>query len=208
VKKLMGGETRAADRPAFVYVYAPAKGESHDLQPADQIAVLRRLSSFSDKEAVPVTVIFTGRPLRKVPDGARQGSVLVRYAMPDDLARMAEQSVQEAAKQHHAVLVTDRADIGKIAARLGARLLRTVTFEKTLEAVSGPLKREPKEPREQRDQKEPRKPQPEAAPPPAQDAAPAPEQAPPPPPPKAMQYDPVVPKKETDAAILDLIDPL
>jgi hypothetical protein len=220
-----GAAAKTADHPAFVYIHAPGKGENHDLQPADQIAILRRLSSFSDKEGTPVTIIFSGRPLRKVPDGSRQGAVQVRYAMPDELARMAEQALQAIGKHHDAVLVTDRADLGKIAGRMPCRLLRAVTFEKALEAVSGPLKREQKEPREPREPREPkeaRKPQHEEQPAPAEapeadDAAPqAPKADTPAPAPKPAapaprpnpKPEPPAPKKATDSAILDLIDPL
>lgn len=220
----MNGKSRpVGGDSAMIYVLAPAKGENHDMAPGDQLAILRRLSSFSDKEVMPITVIFVSRPLRKVPEGSRQGAVVVRYAMPDQLVNVVQQAVTEARQQHSPVIVSDRPELTEMARRANLRQLRTATFEKTLDAVCGSLKRESKEPREPREQREhreprepreqrepkeprePRKPQETAAEAPqGGDAAPAPQK----PAPKAAQGEPPVAKKENDAAILDLIDPL
>lgn len=194
------------ERTALVYYYAPGKGEAQDQAQADQLAVLRRLSSFSDKEHFPVTIVFAGRPTRKVPDGSRQGAVTVRYAMPDQVLKVVENATRELRKQHAVVIVSDRADLEKYADKEGLRRLRAATLEKTMDAVSGPLRREPREPRE------PRKPQgetpapqqPEARPPAPKAAEPKPaEDAP-----KAPRPEVTAAKKPADAAILDLIDPL
>ncbi len=219
VKRWINGTTTPkGDKPALVYVFSPAKGESHDMPPGDQLAILRRLSSFSDKEELPVTIIFVGRPLRKVPEGSRQGAVVVRYAMPDQVNKVAEQAVKEARKTHSAVMVSDRPELEKFARRERIRHLRGSTFEKAMDAISGALKkesretREPREPREAREPREPRgdrKPQADQVPNRSTEpAASQPKSTETTPSARAPQYDPPVPKKETDSAILDLIDPL
>jgi hypothetical protein len=211
VKRWISGTARPkSDRPGLVYVFSPAKGEGHEMPPGDQLAILRRLSSFSDSEELPVTIIFVSRPLRKVPEGSRQGAVVVRYAMPDQVAKVVEQAIGETRKTHSAVLVSDRPELEKLARRERIRHLRGSTFEKAMDAVSGPLKkesREPREPREPREARPDRKPQAEPpSPRPIDSVTPAQKQTEPAA--KMPPYEPPVAKKETDSAILDLIDPL
>jgi hypothetical protein len=204
---ITGTAKTGGEHSALVYVFAQAKGDLHDMPQGDQLAILRRVSSFSDKEEFPITIIFPGRPTRKVPDGSKQGAVVVRYAMPDQLAKIIEQSVRDARKHHSVVLVTDRPDLEKYARRENLRLLRATTLEKAMDAVSGPLRKEQREPREPRDARDGRKPQGEAQPPQPADTQAAPRK-PVEPSAKLPQYEPSVPKKETDSSILDLIDPL
>lgn len=175
------------------------------MPPGDQLAILRRLSSFSDSEELPVTIIFMGRPLRKVPEGARQGAVVVRYAMPDQVSKVTEQAIREARKGHSPVLVSDQPDLAKLAHREHIRHILGSTFEKAMDSITGPIKKESREPREPRGE---RKPQGEPA-----GARSSETTAPTPkptdrPPAKAPQYDPPVARKESNSAILDLIDPL
>jgi hypothetical protein len=115
--------------------------------------------------------------------------------------------VRDARKHHSVVLVTDRPDLEKYARRENLRLLRATTLEKAMDAVSGPLRKEQREPREPRDARDGRKPQGEAQPPQPADTQAAPRK-PVEPSAKLPQYEPSVPKKETDSSILDLIDPL
>jgi hypothetical protein len=206
VKRWIKGKTPTQGaKSAFVYIFSPARGDQHDMPPGDQLAVLRRLSSFSDSEELPVTIIFVGRPLRKVPEGSRQGAVVVRYAMPDQLDKVTEQAIQEARKGHSAVLVSDRPELIKLSRHEHIRHFNCSTFEKAMDAISGPIKKESREPREPRGD---RKPQGEQAPARSTEPMTAPPKPVERPPAKAPQYDPPVAKKESNSAILDLIDPL
>lgn len=209
VKRWISGKapTQGA-KSALVYVFSSARGDNHELPPGDQLAILRRLSSFSDSEELPVTIIFVGRPLRKVPEGARQGDVVVRYAMPDQLGKVVEQALREARKGHSPVLVSDHPEMIKLARRGHIRHILGSTFEKSMDAITGPIKKEGREQREPREPRGERKPQNESAPARSSEpsaATPKPAERPPA---KAPQYDPPVARKESNSAILDLIDPL
>lgn len=222
VKGWLNGGASASGSPgktAFVYVIKPGKQEHGEIAPNDQIAMLRRFSSFTAKEDTPIVAVFPGRPTRKVPDGASQDRVTVRYSGNDGVLRVTDQAVKESSKTHTVVVVTDHPEVEKQARSTGCTILGTTTFEKALEAVAGGLPRESRDPRPPREPRDSRKPQeePAAAPAPADDSAdaeraPAPTPAPAPmaqaprPPSRKAQYEPSVEKK--DKAILDLIDPL
>lgn len=218
------GTGAGTSRAAFIYVIKSGKQESPEHGADEQIAMLRRFSSFSDKEGMPVTAVFPGRPTRKVPDGARQGDVSVRYAAADAVTRVVDQAAKEVAGTHRVVVVTDAPDLVKHANSTGCTVLCTSTFEKALEAVSGPLRKENREPREPRGNRDARKPAQGAAQPKPAPESPAPKDddasteakkpevsvQPAPTPTTAAarktQYEPSVEKR--DKAILDLIDPL
>ena len=215
---IKGTPASRAGNVSFVYVLAPPKQGSAEMSADDQLAILRRLSSFAGKEDVRITAVFPGKPTRKIPDGASSSGVSVRYATAEQLQKVVEQTASEYRKQYSVVVATDDPAVEKRAHSSHMRTLRLSTFEKTLDAVAGPLKRE------QRDQREPRRPQqqqrssPRPAQPPASDAASGQPQAPkaggeeskPQPPPQQApapkRQEP--PKQEKDSAILDLIDPL
>jgi hypothetical protein len=207
-----------ASNAAFVYIIKPGKHDNAD-GGGEQIAMLRRFSSFNEKEGIPVTAIFPGRPTRKVPDGAREGGVVARYAGADGVLRVAQQAIKDLRKSHTVVVITDLADVSKQVRADGCTVMCTSTFEKTLEAIAGPLQRPPREQRDSRGPREQRKPAPEPTSdesnagetpegategqdaPPARTPAPAPLS-------RKSRYEPDVEKKEQDRAILDLIDPL
>lgn len=237
---LNSGASASSDinTPAFIYVIKPAKHEHGEVQPNEQIAILRRLSSFSTKEEASVIAVFPGRPTRKVPDGSTQDRVSVRYAGSDGLIRVVQHAVKDAAKMGTAVVVTDTPEVEKQVRAAGVTIIGVTTFEKTLDAVAGPLQREgreprpprePREPKEPREPREPRKPvaetlqeQPAEAASASSEApdaetageepapeAPAPAPAPQPAPRASSRRAQHEPSAEKrDKAILDLIDPL
>ena len=131
--------------PAYVYVFFPGKeGSNSEVNPNDQIAILRRLSSFAGKKNSPVTIIFPGRPSRKIPDGAKQDGVQARYATSDQLDKVVKQCIEEFRKTHSVVLAADRSEFQKLAEKLRIRYCLASTFTKTLDSVCGTIQRETK----------------------------------------------------------------
>ena len=186
----------------------------------DQISLLRRLSTFVSKETIPVTVIFPGRPSRKIPDGASQDGVKVYYATNDQLKKVVNSAIAEAKKGHSAVLATNSPELEKIAHSERIRHIRATTFEEALNNICGPIRREPSQQQPQRRQPQPQqtspspKPQPAQQseqtgeePPPAQPQSPAPKSEQPPLQRNRRNETPVK-KEERDQSIVDLIDPL
>lgn len=225
---ISGGTTRGRN-VAIVYVYSAGKdAQNSDMNPNDQVTVLRRLSTFASKEGIPVTIIFPGRPSRKIPDGTRQNEVEARYATADQLHKVVSSVLAQARKDHSPVLATNSSEIAKIASGEHFRHIKATTFEEALDSVCGPLRREqPQQPRRsqpQAQQTQASKPappapggQPEAPPPPAEpradepaaaDQVPAPRPEPETPPRKLQRHDPSGKREIKDQAILDLIDPL
>lgn len=224
--------------PAYVYVFFPGKeGANSEVNPNDQIAILRRLSSFSSKKNSPVTIIFPGRPSRKIPDGAKQDGVQARYATSDQLDKVVRQSIEEFQKTHSVVLAADRSEFQKLADKLRINYCLASTFTKTLDSVCGTIQREAKAQTPRRQPQSPKNAQkkdegtPSATKPSdsvaveATNESPAPEQreltpdsipsSEPPSPkkandsrPKLHRHVPSQKRELTDRAILDLIDPL
>lgn len=206
----------------MVYVYSPGKeAPNGEMGANDQIAILRRLSTFVSKETIPVTVIFPGRPTRKIPDGASQDGVKVLYATGDQLKKVVSQAVAEARKGHSAVLATNNAELEKYARGERIRHIRATTFEEALNNICGPIRRE--QPQQQQPRRQPQQQQPAPAnkqqpaqeqnEQPGQEAPPAPSQPPAPRPaqPPLQRHrrgDAPAKKEERDQSILDLIDPL
>ena len=210
VKKWISGAKATSGKTTMIYVMVPKKQQGHaDMYSGDPIPILRRLTDFSALENLSVTAIFPGKPSKKIPDGARQKDVVARYATPDQLINVTEQAVKEAGKTGSVVVVTDLPAIEKLATSHRVKTLRLETFERALESVAGPVRREirkqqeggtprpsapaqenrrPQEPRKQDNQPQPPKP--------AASPAPAPV--------KPSQDD----RKERDQSVLDLIDPL
>ncbi len=168
------GTSKAGRRPAFVYIYPPGKEiQNGELGSNDQIAVLRRLSSFVSKEETSVTVIFPGRPSRKIPDGTTQGGVQVRYATGDQLVKVTLGALAAAKRHHSPVLATNHPELEKTARHDRIRHIRASTLEETLDMVCGPLRRE--QPPQQHRRQPQSQPSQQQAPPP-QAAKPAPQE--------------------------------
>lgn len=220
---IKGGSTTRTS--AIVYVYASGKDASGgEVNPNDQVNVLRRLSTFSGKENIPVTIIFPGRPSRKIPDGSKQGGVQARYATGDQLRKVVNSAIADARKNHSVVIATNHPDVEKLARSEHFRHIRATTFEKALDAVAGPLHRDQPQQQSPRRQPQPQAIQPAKPQPATAEEAPAapsgaePEGEPPQPQPipqkpesvsrKLHRHDPTMKKEERDQAILDLIDPL
>ena len=168
VKGWIKGAPEKVGQSAIVYVYGT--GKDGDINPSDQINILRRLSSFTDKEQLPVIVIFPGRPSRKIPDGTSQGMVEVRYATDDQMTSVVTKAIAAAKKNHSAVLAVNRPELEKWAKSNRVRHIRATTFEKSLDSICGPLRRDqPQQPQRQPQGQPPRQahpqrqPQPEAA---------------------------------------------
>lgn len=238
IHKVKGWISRApaakTDSIRFVYVLPTPRNGPPEFAPADQLAILRRLSSFAGRENVTVTAIFPGRPTKKMPDGSTSHGVTLRYALPDQLGKVVSDTVHSAGGLNATVLVTDDAALEKRAHASHGRTLRLATFEKTLEAVAGPLRKEQSEPRHSHPeqnrhaQAQPAAPQPAAATgqppaaaaqppaaaaqPQAAAAQPATEGVPEPKPRPQPAPQPSRKSKDTernkDAAILEMIDPL
>lgn len=219
VKNWFGKKPARGGHAALIYVYSPAKGEpGGEAGVNETFAMLRRLSAFSAKEGMPITVILPGRPLRKLPDNSRQNDVLVKFAMPDQLLKVTAGAVRDARQSHSCVVVTDKPEIEKFARGEHLRHLRATTFEKALDATCGPLRREsqpqpPRRPQPQPPSQAQAQGQPATAQKPKTEETPeaaVPEKSgkPAPAPEKGPAYEPVVEKREQDRAILDLIDPL
>lgn len=237
ILNVLHGKSSPGAPPAYVYVFTAGKGSPHsEVNPNEQIAILRRLSSFSGKKNSPVTIIFPGRPTRKIPDGAKQDGVQVRFATAEQLEGIVRQSLAEFSKSHAAVLAADRSEFQKLADKLEVGYCLASTFAKTLDSVCGPIQRESK-PQQPRRQPPPAKTAAKSTQPAQPEMAPAAEQptpdapaegadlaehpdvsnpstepsAPNPESPSRMKLHRHVPaqKRElTDKAILDLIDPL
>jgi len=232
VRGWISGKAPKGRGSAIVYVYAQGKeAPNGELGPNDQIAVLRRLSTFTSKENIPVTIIFPGRPSRKIPDGTTQGDVQARYATSDQLRKVVLSSLVDARKNHSPVLATNHPEMEKVAAGERVRHIRSSTFEETLDTVCGPLRRE--QPQQPRRQSQPQTQQTQQAtklqpvqPEEAGESTPTP--APPseeqpvdeymaevnptlrpePAPRKLFRHEPSAKKEIRDQSILDLIDPL
>lgn len=214
---IKGTPASRAGHVSFVYVLNPPKQGPVEISSDDQLAILRRLSSFAGKEDVRVTAVFPGKPTRKIPDGASSSGVSVRYATAEQLQKVVEQVSAEYRKQYSVVVATDDPAVEKKAHSSHMRTLRLSTFEKTLDAVAGPVKREQRDQREPRRSQQPQRTSPRPAQPQAPDAGSEQTQTPrvgeepkPQPPPQQApahkRQEP--PKQEKDSAILDLIDPL
>ncbi len=131
--------------PAYVYVYATGKDASNsEVNANDQVAILRRLSLFVSKKNSPVTIIFPGRPSKKIPDGAKQDGVQARFATMDQLEKIVKDSVSEFQKKHSVVLAAERSEFQRLADKLGIDYSFASTFAKTLDTVCGPIQRESK----------------------------------------------------------------
>lgn len=220
VKGWIRGESVKGRKTAVVYVYSPGKpGHNGDAGGGDQIAILRRLSMFVSKEAIPVTVVFPGTPSRKVPDGATQSGVEVRYATADQMKKVVSHAITAARKGHSAVLATNIPELEKFAASERIRHIRATTFEKALDNICGPIRRDQPQ-QQQQPRRQPQQspaPKPQAAPaqpdqsapeaPAAQPQAPAPKPEQPPLQRQRRGESPAK-KEERDHSILDLIDPL
>lgn len=202
-----------ASASTLVYVMVTPKPlPASDILTSDPGAVLRRLISFSSRENLPLAVILPGKPNRRYPDGSRQNGVLVRYATNEQALHVTEATMTEVGAGHSVVVITDIPAIEKFAASRHCRTLRIETFEKAVESVAGPLRREVRPQREPSAQRQ------------AGTTAPEQRQAPQQPPPKPAtdseagqkpphqeapeQSAPKPARKEKDQAILDLIDPL
>lgn len=151
VRGWISGGAQSAQNTSIVYVYSPGReAPNGELNANDQMAILRRLSSFVGKENTPVTVIFPGRPSRKVPDGAAQSGVLVRYATGDQLQQVALGAVADARGKHAPVLATNHPELEKRARHDRIKHIRATTFEEALDVVCGPLRREQQQQQQQR----------------------------------------------------------
>lgn len=165
IKNLFSRKPVHSGPPAYVYVYSTGKDATNsEVNANDQIAILRRLSSFVSKKKSPVTIIFPGRPSKKIPDGAKQDGVQARYATTDQLNKVVRECISEFQRTHSIVLAADRSEFQKLADKLSLRYSFASTFTKTLESVCGPIQRETK-PQPPRRQAQPPKntPQQEAA---------------------------------------------
>lgn len=218
---IRGGTPTHTKAASFVYVVPTPRNGPPEFPVAEQLTVLRRLSSFASKEEATVTAIFPGRPTKKMPDGSSSNGVTLRYALSDQLPKVVAEAVHAAGGNHATVLVTDDASLEKRARSSHGRTLRTATFEKALEAVSGPLRKEQPEPRQHHPehtrpaqqhaatapQPQPVAPQPQAATPqpPAETAPESKPKSQPAPQPARKSKDN---DRERDSAILDMIDPL
>jgi hypothetical protein len=208
VKKWISGAKPASGKTTIVYVMASPKQGQADMYAGDPTPILRRLTDFSARESLSIVAILPGKPSRKIPDGTRQKEVAVRYATPDQITKVTEHAVKDAGKTSSVVLVTDLPTLEKFAASHHLKTLRIETFERALESVAGPVRRDIRKPQEggaprhsspAQDSKRPQEPKkPESQ---AQPAKPSPSPAPAP----AKVADE---RKDRDQSVLDLIDPL
>lgn len=208
----------------MVYVYSPSREtQNGEMNAQDQIAILRRLSTFVSKEAIPVTIVFPGRPTRKIPDGTSQDGVKARYATSDQLRKVVASAIAEAKRNHSAVLAANSPEIEKLARSERIRHIQAKTFEEALDSICGPIRREQQQPQQRRAQPQQQanasRPQPDQQPgqpaaEPTQDSGEAPQAPRPEPPPprqepqRPRRSEPPQKKEERDQAIMDLIDPL
>ncbi len=205
VRTWISGEQPAGQPPTLIYILVNPKHASYaEICAADPGAVIRRLVSFSSREALPLAVILPGRPNKRYPDGSRQNGVLVRYATSDQLLKVTEATVKETGRSRSIVLITDSPGVEAYAVSRHFKTLRIDTFEKALESVAGPLRRETRRPPEGT------APRPAAPAPAPENRPPAPAKEPAPAPKPAVPTQQPAPeeKRERDQAILDLIDPL
>lgn len=211
VKTWIRGEKTTASPSTLVYVMVtPKPVPAGDILLSDPGAVLRRLISFSSRENLPLAVILPGKPNRRFPDGSRQNGVLVRYATNEQALKVTESTMAEVGRSHAVVVITDIPAIEKLAASRHCKTLRIETFEKAVESVAGPLRREMRPQKESSGQRPATSPAPEqrhstSAPKAVTENEAAAKPTPHTPP---EQTTPPPPKKERDQAILDLIDPL
>lgn len=194
---ISGRTSQTGRRPAFVYVYPPGReSQNGELGANDQVAVLRRLSAFVSKEDTPVTVIFPGRPSRKIPDGTTQSGVQVRYATGDQLRKVTAAAIAAAKPHHSPVLATNHPELEKTARHDRIRHIRASTLEETLDMVCGPLRREQPPQQQQRRQPQPQPAQQQV--PSSQAAKPSSQEQDTPPSPPAEPASPEGPAAGTD----------
>ena len=198
----------AATPASVVYVPGVARDAHQDRREPhhDQLFTLRRISTFAAKENVRTIVVFTGQPLRRIPDGSTQDAVTVRYAASaEQLPAIVDEAFKALGGGQGVVLVADQPELRKQAQAHGVALMQVSTYHKALDGLFGPLHPEPRKP------KAPPPPPQESKPTPSEPAEPTeqpdqpeqpeqPEASPKPPPQK--------PKDEPRDPILDLIDPL
>lgn len=206
VKQWISGSKAAASKTTIIYVMASPKQQGHaDMYAGDPAPILRRLSDFSAREALPITAILPGKPSKKIPDGTRQKDIVVRYATTDQLTKVTEQAAREAIKTSSVVVVTDLPAIEKLAASHRLKTLRLETFERALESVAGPVRREIRKPQEGGAPRPSTAPQDNKRP---QDIKKPESQPAKPVTPSATVAKPAEDRKERDQSVLDLIDPL
>lgn len=153
----------------MVYVYSPGReAPNGELGANDQITLLRRLSTFVGKEAIPVTVIFPGRPTRKIPDGTSQDGVKARYATSDQMKKVVSSAIAEAKKTHSAVLATNNPELEKLARSERIRHIHATTFEQALDNICGPIRREQQQHPQRRQQQQQQNQTPASKPQPSQ----------------------------------------
>ena len=161
IKNLFNRKSVRNGPTAYVYVYSTGKDAStSEVNPNDQVAILRRLSSFVSKKNSPVTIIFPGRPSKKIPDGAKQDGVQARFATSDQLEKIVKQSIAEFQKDHSVILAVDRSEFQRLADKMGIGYSFASTFTKTLDSTCGSLQRETK-PQPPRRQPQPSKQEPQ-----------------------------------------------
>ena len=179
VKGWISKGASSSRKSAIVYVYSPGKDlQNGELSNNDQLAILRRLSSYASKEDTPVIVILPGRPSRKIPDGSNQNGVTVHYATADQLQKAVSSAIDASRGERTPVLAANQPDLEKMAQGNRIKHIRASTFEEALDMTCGPLRRE-QPPQQQR------RPAPQQQPAATPQATAVPRPAPPSPEPKS-----------------------
>ena len=109
-----------------------ALGMKGNVPPRNQLQLLRRLSRFSEREKIGVTVVLSGSPLHKAPAGKKFEEITVLYsksteAHPQNIAKIA------AAKGSGSILISSNPAVEKIALGRGMKTMRVSTFRKAFD---------------------------------------------------------------------------
>lgn len=101
--------------------------------PRDNFETLKLLANFAAQEGLPLTAVFTGRPLREAAEGSNYKNVTVHYAENTPACRkVILQLVNQAGAK--AVVVTADAELEQAVSAKGANCMRVSTFKKALES--------------------------------------------------------------------------
>lgn len=106
-------------------------GQRERPSPRDQFALLQQVAKFAEKEALSVSVVIDGRPLREAPDGKHFKSVAVYYV--EQSGQIGERVLALAGRGRGAVVITQNREIERQARERGVSTLRNATFRKGME---------------------------------------------------------------------------
>jgi hypothetical protein len=102
--------------------------------PREKVQALKKLAAFAEKEAISMTAVLPGPPLREAADGDKYKGMVVRYAKKNEFPQMVGKIAKKTAAKTSTVVITADPDTEKRAAAAGALVMQTATLKKALGA--------------------------------------------------------------------------